>query len=57
MQQYFIIEQTWIHNQGSFEIGHEEEPMNNTATIYIETLKMPDGSLLGFQTVFIDMKQ
>ena len=30
--------------------------MENTATIYIETLKMPDGSLLGLETVFIDIK-
>ena len=36
-----------IHGQGSFELGTEEEPMENTATIYIETLTMPDGSKLG----------
>ena len=38
---------TWIHDKGSFELGNKDEPMQNKATIYIETLTMPDGSKLG----------
>ena len=49
-----ILERAMNHDLnprlGSFELGTEDEPMEKKATIYIETLTMPDGSKLGCRT-------